>query len=420
MAERNSWAVSDPSKGVVTTEDARLAVSSLMQAGPSPVTARDGLRPGPGRPGLVAAAAPTPDKTVTVQPFQMFMRSSRGTGSYVQTLDAVKSIDLLTKNPADSSNPRYDLIVAQQSDTFYGDPANSFAVQQIVGSPSATPVNPRVPGSPDFFPLARVRIPAGATSIDNSMIDDLRPGFAVALGGLAPVRGAEERDGTTAYPGAQVYRQDRRWVEVHDGAAWRVANLPVGSSAADLAAAVTAPALGQLAFGTGDNLLYRWDGSAWVGSVAAGGTGAARHEARYEVGAGQGQSFAAHTDTRVQFPTAVHTTPDVTATDNSSVFTLNRAGLWHITASQKLVTEPTEPYDVYFALVDSTNSFRVRYANVQISYTASSYPGLTCTTVGRFGAGAQVCAILWMTKAGPAHDLTWPSVNNIALTWLRA
>src|SRR3712207_1396525 len=96
MAERNSWAVSDASRGVITTEDARLAVNALVQAGPTAVTSRNGIRPGQGEPGLVTVA-PTPNKTVTVQPFQMFMRPTRGIGSYVQTLDAVKELDLLTE-----------------------------------------------------------------------------------------------------------------------------------------------------------------------------------------------------------------------------------------------------------------------------------------------------------------------------------
>lgn len=68
MAERNSWAVSDSPNGVITTEDARLATGALIQSGPTAYTSRNGLRPGVADPGRVAAASPTQNQTVTVQP----------------------------------------------------------------------------------------------------------------------------------------------------------------------------------------------------------------------------------------------------------------------------------------------------------------------------------------------------------------
>jgi hypothetical protein len=420
MAERNSWAVSDSPNGVITTEDARIAVSALMQAGPSPSTSRNGIRPGVGDPGTVAAAAPTPNKTVTVQPFQMFMRAARGTGSYVQTLDAVKSLDLLTDSPAHAANARYDLIVAQQSDKFYGDDNNTFAVRQIVGTPSGTPADPTVPGSADFFLLARVRIAAGATTITADMIDDLRPAWTVGLGGLIPVRNAAERDAIATFPGVQAYRQDRRWVEVHDGTAWRIPNIPVCSSLADITAAITNPYLGQWVFNTADNLLYRWNGSGWVGSIATGAPNtAASHEARYEVRGGQGQSFPP-ADVRISFPTAVYTTPDVTITNNN-VFTLNRSGLWHISVSNKITGNPgTANYAAYLGIADSPSNFGLRYANSQVNYNGGGNGALACSTNHRFPAGTQLCAIFWHTStANLTQDLTWANVNNITLTWLR-
>lgn len=420
MAERNSWAVSDSPNGVITTEDARIAVSALMQTGPSPSTSRNGIRPGVGDPGNVAAAAPTPNKTVTVQPFQMFMRAGRGTGSYVQTLDAVKTLDLLTANPAHASNARYDLIVAQQSDKFYGDDTNAFVVRQIVGTPSGTPADPTVPGSADVFLLARVRIAAGATTITADMIDDLRPGWTVGLGGLIPVRNAAERDGTASFAGVQAYRQDRRWVEVHDGTAWRIPNIPVCSSLADITAVITNPYLGQWVFNTGDNLLYRWNGSGWVGSIATGAPNTATsHEARYEVRSGQVQNFPA-ADTRIAFPTAIYTSPDVTVANNN-VFTLNRSGLWHISASNKVVGPGgAADYHAYLGIVDSPSTFATRYANTQATYGAGANAALACSTDYRFPAGTRLSAIFWHTAGVNLNlDLGWPGNNNITLTWLR-
>jgi hypothetical protein len=413
MPERNSWAVSDTPDGVITTEDARIALSALMQTGPSAASARDGVRPGAGEPGRVSAVAPTPNRTVTVAPFQMFMRPSRGTGSYIQTLDAVKTLDLLTDHPSHPSNARIDLIVAQQSDEFYGDNSNAFVVRHVAGEPSGSPTDPDVDGSPDAVLLARVRIPAGATAITEEMIENEELEWAVGLGGLLPVRTVAERDTVDAYPGAQVYRRDRRWTELHDGGAWRVPSIPVCSSLADITAAFGSPYLGQAAFSTGDNLLYRWDGSAWVGAVATGGAGTAtRHEARYEIRTAQ--SFPSG-DNRIAFPFAVYTTSDVTPTSNN-IFTLNRAGLWHISASTYHNT-PGVNHFTYLGIVNGA-SIGVRYANAQ-HYNATGHGAMNVSTVQRFTVGAQVSAIFWHDVTTGAIGLNTAMPNNITLTWLR-
>ncbi|MFB6722918.1 hypothetical protein ACFCV3_22255 [Kribbella sp. NPDC056345] len=418
MAERNSWAVSDSPNGVITTEDARLAVSALMQPGATPVISRDGIRPGSGEPGLVAAAAPTPDKVVTVQPFQMFMRASRGIGSYVQTLDSVKTLDLLTDNPAHSSDSRIDLIIAQQADKFYGDTTNAFTVRHIVGSPSPTPGEPAVPGSPDYVRLAIVRIPGGATTITPEMITDQRPSWVVGLGGVVPVRSADGRNATTPYDGLTAYRRDRRWLEIHDGAAWRVPSIPVCSSVAEITATVTDPVLGQLVFSTSDQMIYKWTGSAWLAAVP---TGTTRHEARYEVRAGQEQTFAASVHSRVGFPTAVYTSPDVTPSSSNTIFTLNRAGIWNITTSARFRSPGgADPYYLYLGIADSGN-LETRYANMMVYQPGNSTGNANVSTTNLFPAGTRISASVWTTAAaaGRTQFIDTQNLNNITLTWLR-
>lgn len=281
MADRNPLWVSHTG-GVVTVDDARIGMAALWTPGSSNVNARKGLRPGgttaPASPGLVAAQG-TPDKTVKVNAFQATIPFSRGTGSFIVTHDAASNPDLLTAHPAHATLQRNDLIVAQASDESV-DASNGFGVYQIVGTPNASPVDPAVTiangaltNSPDYIVLARVRVTALAATITAAMIDDLRPPWMVALGGVLPILNATDRGTLTPYDGMAIWRIDRKWAEYYSIAAggWVVDGPALGSSAADLTSAITTPQTAQRAF-VGD-IPYYYDGTAWViepGQLVAG------------------------------------------------------------------------------------------------------------------------------------------------------
>jgi hypothetical protein len=185
MAEMHSWAVGSDTERLVTVEDARAAVAALL-ASDGGIIPRTGFVVGSGNPGLVSASG-TPDTNVHVNAFQLILPNSRGVWPYTCTLDAPKALDVLVTNPADPANSRHDLIVAQQSDAFYGDTDSLFRVLRITGTPSATPADPDVPGSPDYELLARIRVTAGATAITPGMIDDLRTSArTTGRGGVIP------------------------------------------------------------------------------------------------------------------------------------------------------------------------------------------------------------------------------------------
>lgn len=262
MVERPSWAVSD-TDGIITTEDGRVQLGAgvFLPDGTAPASSRSGFLPGPTSPGQVTASA-TADNNVHVAAFQRLTQSTRGQGPYIQTLDAEKTIDILTDNPADSTNDRHDLIVGQQSDQFYGDTGNGFLIRHVVGTAASTPSDPTVDGSPDYYELARVRVTAGATEITDSMIDDLRPPEStVALGGVLPVADQAERDAIPSpYEGMTVYRADTDWLETHSLTSWRS---PWFVSTPDVTN-ITDPMQGTFAHDENDNKLYRWDGSTWV------------------------------------------------------------------------------------------------------------------------------------------------------------
>ena len=137
------------------------------------------------------------------------------------------------------------------------------------------------------------------------------------------------------YDGMQIWRQDRDWEEIYDGAAWRVQGVAKGASIADLASAITSPYTDQIATATDINMLCRYDGTNWVGFAPMGGSSAAhRRDAQYAANAVQ--SIPSNSLTTLQFATARYTTTDVTASGtNNQDFTLNRVGLWRGTVSTR-------------------------------------------------------------------------------------
>lgn len=270
MAERDSLWVT----GAVDQEEARVGTGALLVPATSAVKAKTGLRPGAAAAGQVTATG-TPDANVHIAPFQAFLQSGRGTvaGAYVMTLDATKDINILS-TPAHASLARRDLIIAHQADTFYGDGNSLMTVRQVVGTPSGSPADPSLAAFPDCIQLARVTVAANATTISSGNITDLRPSWTVALGGLLPVASSTARGTLTGlYDGYTIYRQDRDWVEIYDGSAWRVQGVAIVTSTGDLSA-ITSPYSGQLASNTGDGGIYRYTGSAWAGPISLAGRSA--------------------------------------------------------------------------------------------------------------------------------------------------
>jgi hypothetical protein len=275
MVERHSWAVQQVAGvGVQTVEDARLTLGALWTPA-GQITSRSGVMPTgtAAAPGSVLATSPTPNGFVHVQPFRAVVQSSRSGGTYILCLDAIKDIDILGAGgaAADPSNPRRDLIIAQQSDTYIGGDVNSdMVVKRVGGTPAGSPVDPTVTGSADYIVLARVTVTAGATSITTGNITQLATQLTVATGGLLPVADATERGAiANPYDGMQIYRRDTDWIEAYDGTAWRAPALCRTTALAN----ITSPFTGQFALLTTDNALYRWSGSAWVSDLPRGTVG---------------------------------------------------------------------------------------------------------------------------------------------------
>ncbi|KFU81020.1 hypothetical protein BB31_11605 [Amycolatopsis lurida NRRL 2430] len=204
---------------VLDAEDSRVAIGALLQPGATATAKSIGIINGAGSPGLVAATSPTPDVNVRVSAFQAAVPATRGMGPYIATLDADKMLNVLGTDPADPSNARRDLIIARQTDTYYADGSTAFTVLRVKGTPGGSPVDPDPTAGglyPDYLPLARIRIAAGATTVTAAMLDDLRPPRIVALGGVVPVASVTERAALPAVPGLTIYRRDKGWTEVYN------------------------------------------------------------------------------------------------------------------------------------------------------------------------------------------------------------
>lgn len=402
MPERDSWATMNGSSRIVDAEDARLATGALWTPGSTGVSARQGIRPAAGDPFKVLALSPTPGANVTVNLGQMAITATRGFGSYIATLDAVKTVPILNV-PADPSLQRNDIVIATQSDTYYGDGSTVYSVQRVQGVPGAG--DPSLAAFPDHIPLARIRVTAGATTVTNAMIDDLRPGWTVALGGILPVADLAARP-AAPYAGQAIYRLDKKFVEIHDGTAWRVADscAPVGALAD-----ITNPVTGQTAILTTDNMLYRWSGSAWVAIMHT------------SPGAGQGlyqqanaQSFVSGTPTKIKFDAVPpYANSDVSASGvGTTDFTLNRAGLWEMSAQMVFVAGGVSA-ERFLSITDGANS--VRYVSDNDITSAAVF--LSCSTSRRLGAGSVVSVHATQSSGGPLSSAPVFQPIFITLTW---
>lgn len=415
MAERNSWAVSTAG-GLISTEDARIAIGgAFMNSGALASDARSGWLPSASNisAGQVTATG-TPNAFVNVAPFMRVQQSTRGKGPYIWCLDTSKAINVLS-TPADPTNQRNDLIIAQQSDAFYGDAANTMLVKQVVGTPSGSPVDPTVTGSADYILLARVRVTAAAATITTGMIDDLRPtALTVGNGGVLPIASAAARSAISLpYVGMTIFRTDRNWHEVMDSSFnWRIVGVASVTNFSDLATFITGPYNGQLAYVSVAKGLYRYLSGVWqfILFTETGG-GYARYRQSTL------QAVAAATDTKVQFQTAVDSATQVTPSGTGNIdFTLNLAGVWSITATARLASNASAN-ERLLALAKSSDIGGTRYAQSNVGI-ANASANLSVSINRRFAAGDSVSAVIWQNTGGSVNtDPSFAENMHISFNW---
>ena len=192
-------------------------------------------------------------------------------------------------------------------------------------------------------------------------------------------------------------------------------SIPVVTTTGD----ITAPFTGQVVFNTTDNMLYRYTGAAWVAFMGTGGgTAATQHEARYEQRTLQ--AITTSTDTKINFPTAVTTCSDVTASGTGNTdFLLNRAGLWIVTASVRFNVGTTGERHL-FLLTGTTFVVASRFAS-QTAVNVGTAPATVATASAiRVAAGTSVCCGGWQNNGSSINtDVGFGGTNHIDFTWLR-
>jgi hypothetical protein len=216
MAERNpaSWLQA----GSHPAEHDRLVLSGLVGGG-------NGVGEGVlGVGDLAVTQNGTPNMSVNVAAGAAFVKNDRATfgGTYHVLNDATVN---KTISAADATNPRRDLVVVRIRDAAYTGAVNSWDLFVITGTPAASPSDPAIPTDGSYITLARVAVAAGATSITNANITDLRPiaylhsGVAVCTSSTRPA---------SPYEGMYAFETDTDKTIVYNGSSW-VELVPAGA-----------------------------------------------------------------------------------------------------------------------------------------------------------------------------------------------
>lgn len=119
-----------------------------------------------------------------------------------------------TISAADPTNPRRDLVIAEVRDTLFGGAANDWRLRVVTGTPAASPADPSVPNT--ALVLARVAVAAGATSVTNANITDLRARAGTV--GVSDVICTSTTRPASPFVGMKIYETDTAKALVYAGA----------------------------------------------------------------------------------------------------------------------------------------------------------------------------------------------------------
>ncbi|GIH95447.1 hypothetical protein ACFFMN_23055 [Planobispora siamensis] len=217
----------------------RLSQAGLLMPahGSGALAIRSGVRPTPSNTGLQVTQRSTPAMFVTVGAGVGYVQAQSATGGvYIVNNDASYDVAIAA---AHATLGRRDLIVARIYDAEVSGATNEWRLEAVTGTPAGSPVTPATPAG--AVALASVLVSAGATTITNAAITDLRV-YTTALGGTIPVLSSAMP--ANPYEGMAAYQTDLNRPVWFDGSAWKGWVDAGYQTAADVAAAldVYAPA----------------------------------------------------------------------------------------------------------------------------------------------------------------------------------
>jgi hypothetical protein len=168
--------------------------------------------------GLLVTQNGTPDMNVLVGPGSVWIHGTNATrqGVYHCVNDGN---ELVAVSPAHASLQRLDILVAEVRDAFYGGSDNDWQLRVVTGT-AGSGSEPAVPAS--AVRLARITVPASATSITNANITNYHP--IAKIGGPLVVENSAERLALVAPDGLMVFERDTKLAYVYDsvGSVWEL------------------------------------------------------------------------------------------------------------------------------------------------------------------------------------------------------
>jgi len=151
---------------------------------------------------LAVTANGTPNMSVNVAAGRAFIAGTEASlqGTYMVENDATVN---KTISASDSTNPRWDIVVAKVQDSNYSGATNAWSIAVVTGTPAGSPAEPALPAN--SIKLARVIVTAGATTITSGNIVDYRP-RSVALGGTTYC--TSNTRPSSPFVGQEIYESD--------------------------------------------------------------------------------------------------------------------------------------------------------------------------------------------------------------------
>lgn len=229
---------------------------------------------------------------------------------------------------------------------------------------------------------------------------------------------SSNRPTTGLYGGREIQEANTGNFGIYDDTGtpgWVFPSAPVVASLAE----ILLPYEGQIVYCTTDELLYKRRSEAWVGFAALGGFSAATlHESRYFQGTSSIQSIPNVTDTKLRFPTAVYESDDVTPSGTGNEqFTLNRAGLWVLSAGVRFPSATAGERHLFMSLSTNLADLTARIAGD--TNGVSTVSTLCVSTEVRVTAGTPFHVGVYQSS-GAARSLSISGQSIfMSATWLR-
>jgi hypothetical protein len=201
----------------VDDNDLRRSLSALVVPGSAtdPLVVRSGVFYSPGNPLKVSQSSPLA-MTALVQPGVAAVHRA-GQGPYFPTNDGVATV---TFAAAPGANSRWDLVYIVQADATAGDANSSPGLLVVTGTPLAVPVKPYASVPAGGLVLAEVGpILTTTTQITDALIANVYV-YTAVRGTPVPVRNQTERDALTLFDGQLANRLDTDLIERYNGTAW--------------------------------------------------------------------------------------------------------------------------------------------------------------------------------------------------------